>query len=177
MRRKLQFSFLIAVCLLTAGPTCAQTVRSVYTTLEEKQCGKIKSIQADEDGYLGHCPGVAGYSLVISEGDLRQNLTVVTPKKKEHSLDLWSIVSSAFSHLGPKAEWRVKGQTPVALIFRYNASEDTEHPDKTTSYLVVTKITPTEICATDKIGPGPRANEEARRLADESSIKACLKGQ
>jgi hypothetical protein len=122
---------------------------------------------------------VAGYGLLVSEGDLRQNITVITPQGKQHSLELWSVVSSAFSSLGPKAEWRMrKAKTksvPIALIVRYNASENPEKPDKTTSYLVVTKITPTEICVTDRISPGPKANEDARRLADESATKPCLK--
>ncbi len=56
--------------------------------------------------------------------------------------------------------------SPVALIIRYNANENPEQPNKLTSYLAVTKITPTEICVTDKILPGPRANEDARRAAD-----------
>src|SRR5688572_33453970 len=32
----------------------------------------------------------------------------------------------------------------------------------------VIKITSTEICVTDKISPGPKANEDARRAADRS---------
>jgi hypothetical protein len=64
---------------------------------------------------------------------------------------------------------------PVALIIRYNASEDPEQPNKLSSYLAVSKITPTEICVTDKILPGPKANEEARRAADAATTKPCLK--
>jgi hypothetical protein len=39
----------------------------------------------------------------------------------------------------------------------------------------VAKITPTEICVTDKISPGAKANEDARRAADAASTKPCLK--
>ena len=102
-----------------------------------------------------------------------------TPQGKEHSLDLWSVVSGGFSSLGPKAEWRIATQkrksVPVALILRYNASENPEAPDKRTSYLAVAKITATEICVVEKISPGPTANEDARRSADASSTKPCLK--
>jgi len=63
------------------------------------------------------------------------------------------------------------------LILRYNANEDPEKPDKKTSYLVVTKITANEICVTDKVATGPKANDEARRLADEAAGKPCLKAQ
>jgi len=158
----------------------AQTKQSVYTNLDPNSCKTLKSESSEGGYYLGRCIGAAGYTLLLEEGDIRQNITVVTPRKTKHSLDLWTVVSPAFSSVGPKAEWRISKQgkklTPSALIVRYNASEDSEHPDKTTSYLVVTKITPTEICVTDRVSPGPKANEEARRLADESVTKPCLKG-
>ena len=88
-------------------------------------------------------------------------------------------MSGGFSSLGPKAEWRMALQNrklkPVALILRYNANEDPESSTKVTSYLAVAKITPTEVCVTDKISPGPNANEDARRAADAASTKPCLK--
>ena len=158
----------------------SQTPTSVYSNLGEKACRTLKSDSSEGGYYLGSCPGTAGYTLLLEEGDVRQNLTVVTPRRSKHDLNLWTVVSSAFSSLSTKAEWRmIKQKTksiPVALILRYNASEDTNNPDKTTSYLVVSKITAKEICVTDKVGPGPKANEEARRLADESANKPCLKG-
>jgi hypothetical protein len=160
-----------------AVTTAAQTNRSVYTPIGDKQCRTIKSAEAGDDGYEARCRGAAGYTLLLSEGDLRQNITVITPKGKEHSLDLWSVVSGGFSSVGPKAEWRMAKSAPVALILRYNASEDPDKPDKRTSYLAVTKITPAEICVTDKISPGPTANEDARRAADASSTKSCLKNR
>jgi hypothetical protein len=170
---------LLTVGLLSLDSATAQTRQSVYTNLDDKHCRTLKSDASEAGEYLGRCTGIAGYTLLLAEGDLRQNITVVTPRKVEHSLELWSVVSSAFSSLGPKAEWRVTKQknkvTPVAMIVRYNASEDTLNPDKTTSYLVVTKITSKEICVTDRINPGPNANEEARRLADEATTKPCLK--
>lgn len=170
--------YLIATLACTATAV-AQSNRSVYTPLGDKDCRKIKSAEAGDDGYEGRCRGTAGYSLLLREGDLRQNLTVITPQGKQHSLDLWSVVSGAFSSVGPKAEWRLAPQkgklVPVALIIRYNASEDPESPNKITSYLAVAKITPTEICITEKISPGYKANEDARRAADVASTKPCLK--
>lgn len=161
---------------MCANIATAQTNRSVYTPLGDKQCRIVKSAEAGDDGFEARCRGAAGYTLLLSEGDLRQNITVITPQGKQHSLELWSVVSGGFSSLGPKAEWRLdKASAPVALILRYNASEDPEKPDKRTSYLAVTKITPTEICVTDKISPGPTANEDARRAADAASRKPCLK--
>ena len=172
-------SFIIALLLAAAATAVAQSNQSMYTSLVEKQCRKLKSAEAGDDGYEGRCRGVAGYALLLSEGDLRQNITVITPKGAKHSLELWDVISGGFSSVGPKAEWRMTMQngklSPVALILRYNASEDPDQPNKQNSYLAVSKITPTEICVTDKILPGPKANEDARRAADTATTKPCLK--
>ena len=165
-------------CLLACATLAhAQSNRSVYTNLSTKACRTVKST-ADEGGsYVGVCPGVAGYKLQLEEGDLRQNIQVVTPKGAKHSLELWSVVGSSFSILGQKAEWRVttqKGkQVPVALIVRYNVS-DPEDSKKSTSYLAVAKITADKICVTDKITPQANANVAARAAADGAASKSCL---
>jgi hypothetical protein len=167
------------LCLIAtlafAATAVAQSNSSVYTPIGDKQCRQIKSHEAGDDGFEARCRGVAGYSLLLSEGDLRQNIVVVTPKGVEHSLELWSVVSGGFSSVGPKVEWRLAKATPVALIIRYNTSEDAEAPNKNTSHLAVAKITATEICVTDKISPGPKANEDARRAADAAATKPCIK--
>lgn len=168
--------FVTIIVLVAAATTLAQANRSLYTSLEAKQCRTIKTETTGAGDYVGRCHGVAGYSLLLLEGDLRQNVIVVTPLRARHSLDLWDVVSGGFSYVGPKAEWRIKRKKgPVALILRYNASEDPEHPNRKTSYLVVAKITPDEICVTDKIPGGAKANEDARAAADKAATKPCLK--
>ena len=169
-------TFAVALFVFSAT-VAAQPNRSIYTSIGDKQCRTIKSHEAGDDGFEARCRGTAGYTLLLSEGDLRQNITVVTPKGTKHSLDLWDVISGGFSSVGPKAEWRMAKQKPTALIIRYNASEDPNQPNKLTSYLAVTKITATEICVTDKISPGPTANEDARRAADAASTKPCLKSR
>jgi hypothetical protein len=170
---------LLAIALIAVTHVEAQTTRSVYTSLDPKSCKTLESTSSEGGYYKARCTGTAGYSLLLEEGDVRQNITVVTPRRTKHSLNLWTVVSPAFSSVGPKAEWRLTIQgrkvTPTAVIIRYNASEDSSNPEKTTSYLVVTKITATEICVTDRVSPGPKANDDARRLADESATKPCLK--
>ena len=164
----------ITFIALASTTVLSQSNESIYTSLEGKPCRTVKTSEAD---YMARCPGVGGYKLVVTEGDLRQNITVVTPQGREHSLDLWSVISGGFSHLGKKAEWRVtksKAGTPVALIVRFNASEDPAKPEKESSYLAVAKITNQKICITAKIAPGATANEDARKAADEAASKPCL---
>ncbi len=165
------------VVLICAGLASAQSIDSVYTSLSTKACRTIKSTSSEGGSYVGICPGVAGYKLQSEEGDLRQNIQVITPSGQKHSLELWTVVGSSFSAHGEKAEWRVKRQgakvIPLALIIRYNVA-DPEGTGKGTSWLAVAKITAAKICVTDKIAPGPNANVAARVAADSAANKQCL---
>ncbi len=156
-------------------PAQAADLESVYTDLNPKLCGKAK---VEGDSSEMKCPGVAGYKLLVLEGDLRSSITVIDPKGQEHPLEYWSVVAGGFSTLGEKAEWRVAKQdgkvVPKALIVRVNASENSEKPNVKTSYLAVAKISASGLCVTDKIPPGPKMNELAREAADKSETKACL---
>ncbi|HJZ83157.1 MAG TPA: hypothetical protein VKD91_22505 [Pyrinomonadaceae bacterium] len=164
--------------LLTAATAAAQSNTSIYTNLNGPQCKTLKQDSSGAGSYEGQCPGVAGYKLLVQEGDLRQNIVVVTPAGKKQSLELWTVVGSSFSSLGNKAEWRVKGTgkkaSPVGLIVRYHVA-DPEDSTKGTSWLAVVRITdePTQICVTESIPPGADQNRKARDAADNSFAKEC----
>ncbi|HPY41772.1 MAG TPA: hypothetical protein PLM98_14715, partial [Thiolinea sp.] len=167
-----------ALLLATSMPSQAATLlTSVYTSLEGANCKTLESQENEGGWYKGRCKGISGYNLLVMEGDLRQSITIVDPKNKEFPLELWSTVSTGFSSVGTKAEWRVKKQgnkmLPVALIVRFNASENPEKSEIITSYLVVSKITANETCVTDIVKPSATANEQARALADQAINKAC----
>jgi hypothetical protein len=153
-------------------------LESVYSDLSSSKCRTIE-VDKETGSSTQGCKGVAGYKLLVLDDDARQSITVVTPGGKKHPLDFWQVVTYAFSSVGSKAEWRVtrsKGKlTPVALIVRVNASEDSANPSRLTSYLAVVKVTAEEICVTQKIPPGPKANETARQAADSARTSACLK--
>lgn len=175
---RLKIALLLTVVLLSSATAAAQQGDSVYSDLAAKKC-KTLSIQEDEgSGSVQECPGVAGYKLLVEEGDLRQSITVVAPDGSKHELSLWSVVSSAFSTVGDRAEWRVRRRggrlEPYALIVRFNASESPENVQKTTSYLAVARLAPGPVCVTDKIKPSSRANVLARQAADASGKKPCM---
>src|SRR6478736_691441 len=127
----------LVLILFLATATVAQFNSSVYTNLTGRQCKTLKSTSAEGGSYEGQCPGIAGYKLLVQEGDLRQNIVVITPSGKKQSLELWNVVSSSFSSLGEKAEWRMKGAgakaIPVALIVRYNVANPEDSTKKGTS--------------------------------------------
>lgn len=166
--------FLAMLGLAVPVGAASSKIDSMYTDLSGKAC---KDTESGDYGGKGRCPGVAGYMLDWAEDDLRQTINVIDPKGRDFPLELWSTVSSGFSALGEKAEWRVSKDgnkiKPLALIVRYNVSEDPDKPEKTTSYLTVSKITPNEVCVTDVVKPGKDANEQARKLADVAASKPC----
>ena len=67
----------------------------------------------------------------------------------------------------------MKNKTPVALIIRYNASENPDDPSKITSYLVIVKISKTEACIVDILKPSKTQNIDARKLADSPTKRVC----
>ncbi len=152
----------------------AAPLSSVYTPLEFGKCKVITRIVDEGGSSVDVCPGVAGYRLQLEEGDLRQNVQVVFPSGQKYSLELWTTISGGFSSTGPKAEWRMSGKVPKALIVRYNASENPEDSSKITSYLAVAKLSSSGACVVAKIKPSPTMNLEARRISDRASAMKCL---
>ena len=162
-----------ALPLLASAPS----VESRYTDLSPTRC---KTIKADKEtgSSVQQCAGVAGYSLLVEDDDARQSVTVLAPGGKRHPLNYWQVITSGFSNVGDKAEWRVerdKGRVrAIALIVRVYAHENPDAPNERTSYLAVAKITSEKVCVTEKLKGGATANAEARRAADASADKPCL---
>lgn len=172
-------TYSISMILLSVVVASAQKskIQSVYTTLKTDLCKTLESETEGAGFYRGECPGIGGYKLQVIEGDLRQSIDLIAPNKDKFELDFIGHVSGGFSTVGEKAEWRVtkigKKQTPIALIVRFNASENPADSSKTTTYLVVSKITKNQICITDIVKASAKQNEEAQKLADASASKPC----
>ena len=167
--KKLTLIFAVGLALATGA--AAQNT-SVYTSTSTKACKTIESSAKEAGYYRGRCPGVGGYRLELIEGDLRQSLNVITPAKKKSELNFWQY-NGSFSSIGEKVEWRLMKGVPVALIARFNVSNP-DNAEKTTSFLVVSKIGKKESCVVEIIDPAAKQNEKARRSADGASAKQCL---
>ncbi|HEX8454482.1 MAG TPA: hypothetical protein VF647_20545 [Longimicrobium sp.] len=166
---------LAAVAALVGLPLEAsgQALRSVYTSLDTARC-RLLSRDEEAGGTLHRCRGVAGYALQVAYDDDRMSVNVVTPAGRVHELNYWGVITGNFSSLGPRAEWRMRGERPIALIVRVNASEDPSNPGRTTSYLAVARVSARGSCVTDRIAPSANANELARRAADQAAGRPCL---
>jgi hypothetical protein len=173
---KRTLSALFILCCAAPLLAYVPAADSVYTDIAPARC---KTIETQEEGTVSvqKCAGVAGYELLVEDNDMRQSVTVVSPEGKQHPLNYWQVITTAFSSVGEKAEWRVERKggkvRPYALIVRVNASENPEKPEQKTSYLAVAKITAGEVCVTDKV----KTNEAARQAADASADKPCLQAE
>lgn len=159
---------------LAAGDSSG-AIRSVYTSLAEKDC-RVTERDEEVGGTSSRCPGAAGYALVVHDYDARMSVDIVAPGGRALPLRYSGVVTANFSAVGERAEWRMRGATPMALIVRLNANEDPENPERTTSYLTVARITATSACVTDRIAPTvANANEAARQAADRSATRPCMR--
>jgi hypothetical protein len=156
--------------------TAADRIDSVYTHIAGATCATI-AVDAETGATTQRCPGIAGYALLVEDDDARMSIVVVAPDGGQYPLEFWQVITTAFSRLGEKAEWRVKRQggrlVPIALIVRVNANEAGD-PDVTTSYLAVAKIAPQASCVIDRIAPAADMNRRARLAADAAAEKPCL---
>jgi hypothetical protein len=175
MEDELMFKKLLVVSflLLLSTAVFAQN-KSIYTPLTDNKCA-VK-VDSQVPGVMnGLCAGAGGYKLEILADDERMSVNIVASNTKKFGLDFWGYFSN-FSSLGERAEWRMKGKTPVGLIIRYDVS-DRGDDGKRSSYLMVSKISQTESCVIGIVKPGKNQNAEARRLADSAANKPCKKAE
>lgn len=154
---------------------------SVYTSLE-KGCTKIKRTLDEKRGnypnntYL-QCPGIGGYKIILEKAGNLTSLRVLTPQGKEVRLPSEVCSDDCLpSVTANQAEWILSDKNksnPQALILRLRAESCVNGNFQGTSYLAVVKLTPNEVCFTDKIPPGPQQNELARKAAVEASVNSC----
>lgn len=177
MRLPLRLASIAALCVpLVAWSARPQpATRSVYSSLDVRQC-RLVGANEETGSTLHQCRGVAGYAIQVAEDDARMSVNVVAPGGGLHRLEFWSVAGPGFSTLGPRAEWRVRGEgaraRPVALIVRLEVSGEN---DRVTSNLVVSRVSPRMSCVTEVIRPVPNANELARRAADRAPARPCLR--
>ena len=149
--------------------------RSVFTSLDLKQCRLVEE-NLDEGGYSRHdCPGHAGYRVELIESDLRQNIALIRPNGTKDELDLAArIGGGGFSEIGKTIEWRGADRAkPRALTLRSNVNESPEPAVPPRSYLIVIRLT-APACPVAKVAPGPTQSADARRIADAETLPACL---
>lgn len=170
---KLPLAILAALALMAARsePVAANTLKSLYTTIELKDCERVKQ---HPDGNAWLCKGLDGYPVYVAEGDLRMFVSVgKAPEKRRAATQTLGAFNSLFKKGSNRAtlEWRfVKRDgrpVPYATIQRYYTKTDKASGE----VIVVTRVTDQEDCHVAHIDA--LANSDAialaRKVADEEA--------
>jgi hypothetical protein len=191
MKRYISKAVFLSVFVLSACLTAERSqtehpepaIESIFTDLSAVSCKEFIDQTDPNSTPFQICPGVSGYTLIIRHvGSGRQSINIVTPSQHEFPLEYHEFITRHMFHLDDKAEWRVlmnnEKKIPIALIVRVQTHENLDEPEQVThSYLALTKITPDEICVTDKIPSGSLSQAEVHSAADSAWEKDCLEPQ
>lgn len=159
-----------------AGTAAGQTAQNIssYTSTAEKDCRVVRAGSADDGGGTRVCRGPAGLVVVVSEGDLRETVTVGRTSKTADGEPAARERFGPFNSTTPTIEWRhqAKGQPPFAMIQRWHLA-DIEDEGKdgrpiAKQLLVITKVSPGPVCriAYVDVKANANANDLAREAAD-----------
>ena len=170
MRRMILPAMVIAAAMAGTGAQ-ANPVKSLYTTIDLKEC---KQVKRHRDGNAWECLGLPGFPVYIAEGDLRHFVSVgVSPQTRRAAKQTLGPFNSIFEAGSNRAtiEWRFdrKGdrQIPYAAIIRFHTQNDAGRGD----VLVVFKVMDYDTCHVAYVDA--LANDEpaalARRIADRES--------
>ncbi|TKT72505.1 hypothetical protein YH63_014280 [Afipia massiliensis] len=150
--RTIAMTSLLLACVYAGlmGPASGQTAQNIssYTSAADKDCRKLNGGSADDDGGTRVCPGPAGLVVVVSEGDLRETVSIGRNAKGASSEPAAKAWFGPFSSTTPTIEWRraAKDKPPFAMIQRWHLA-DIEDEGKdgrpiAKQLLVVTRLQP-----------------------------------
>lgn len=176
MNKKITFTLgiICTTLILNALQGNNLMLTSSYTSIDEKDCVTLDS---DNMGSIQECESFGHIGVKVIEGDIRQSI-ILTRDQDEYDLDFTGVISSAFSSLGLKIEWRHelgKPENVTGMIVRFEVSDNYDDLEKVSSYLVVSKIMKDEMCIIAKVIPQNNQNERAREILDAKRTLPCMK--
>ena len=158
---------------LAASWANAQTVSSQYSSTAPKGCRMIGKPSELDGSTTRLCPGKAGLSVLISEDDLRETVSVGKSRAAAANEPAAQVWFEPFNSSLTTVEWRMAGSRPFAIIQRWliadNADRDAKDRPRDKAMLAVTRLPPGPVChvAYVDVTANPDANELARKAADE----------
>ena len=164
---RLALSALCALAALSPALAAGQTIRSAYTMLDLRRCRTLEIIPEGES-ISRRCPGLAGISLFVNEGDGRSEIDAGYDDGRWESLP-------RFNSIGERVEWRLSGGRPFAIIYRLRLAATENAPAG--SALIVEAIGRGAAAPGCRIGVVdgalPDGNARARALADGARGRSC----
>ena len=159
------FSFLVAFT------SAASAATSQYSDLDLSRCKRLNKDVQEDDGGVWLCPGIKGYEVTYSEGDLR-GAVAFGPNPDAQCSSTQSF--GAFNSPGKKIEWRMDKGKPIATILRWTTDNGEDNTKK--NWLVVTKLDGQNTCRTALIDTQlSEPNKLARERADSTQNFNCEK--
>lgn len=156
--------------LALASPSMAND--SAYTDLNLDAC---ETLAENPMGASLRCRGYKGYPVYFKEGDLRQS--VLFGQIDQELIDAAFESFAAFNRVNTKIEWRLDGNgRPFAAILRWfienPGPSGSPSPESTGQVLVISRVGTPAYPGSCFVGmvdakSTPKANELARRVADE----------
>jgi hypothetical protein len=178
MKRFRYLHLTVMACVAGAGsalfsPVNAHTFTSSYTSTAPKDCRMIGKPDELDGSTTQVCPGKAGLVVLVSEGDLRETVSVGRNRAAaagEPAAQTWF---GPFNSTTNTVEWRAVDGKPFAIIQRWHIADNND-PDKdgrpvAKPMLAVTRLPPGAVCHVAYIDAqaNPNPNELARKAADE----------
>jgi hypothetical protein len=154
---------------LAGAPLHANPVKSLYSTIELKECRPVK-IESAEKAW--HCPGLPRYPVLVAEGGSRQFVSFGQQAEKHRAASQSLAAPNTIFEGGsrrPTIEWRFvrhgSMEVPYAAIVSYYVGT------AKTRVLVVFKVEPAQSCQIAYIDAvvNPEAIVIARQVADEEA--------
>jgi hypothetical protein len=155
------------------SPANAQTFSSSYTSSAPKDCHVSTTGDNVDDSTIRVCPGKAGLVVLISEGDLRETVSIGRNRAAAAKEPAAQARFGPFNSTTATVEWRARNGKPFAIIQRWliadNGDQDNDGRPIAKPMLVVTRLPPGAVChvAYIDVKANPDADELARKAADE----------
>lgn len=173
--RTLMLAVLSAVSATSTAT--AQQNTSLYTSVATKICKKFEStkVSGDEIAASFDCKSLPGYSVAVSEDDLRTTVAIGFNRMHAKEQPSFGQGFAPFNSVHDTLEWRIDAKTrkPFATIQRWRIADNTDldkdSRPKTVGLLVVTRIPPGASChvAYVDVAANEKPNELAQKAADE----------
>jgi len=150
--------------ILAAHPAAASEIASACTAFDLDKCKHVEP--ADEYVFEGSwsCHGYDGLEIIYSGEDARSY--VAFRRKVEDHCAQFKTFFTFNTALSP-VEWRIEDGKAFAAIERWSLTDGEE---KRSTWLVVTALAEDDSCPAAYVsGAYPKANEAARKAADETA--------
>ena len=166
-------SAVVLLAALAASWANAQTISSQYSSIAPRDCRRIGKPSELDGSTTRLCPGKGGLSVLISEDDLRETVSVGRSRAaaaKEPAAQVWF---EPFNSSLTTVEWRMAAGKPFAIIQRWliadNADRDEKDRPRDKAMLAVTRLPPGAVChvAYIDVAANPDAKVLARKAADD----------